>query len=126
CHLYLAAEKGHRDVVAVLVSHGALVDRRNRREQTALYAAIEKNRFAVVKFLLESKASLNIKDTAGNSPLHFAITYESRVHLVELLLQHGADVNAPDSEGKSPVQRAKYYRNGSAIAELLRRYGAKE
>lgn len=56
----------------------------------------------VLRFLLDSKASVEVASTGGLRPLHHTANY-SREDAMRLLIEHGADVDATDSTGNTPL-----------------------
>jgi ankyrin repeat protein len=83
-------------------------------------------------FLIESGASVNIKDDIGYTALHYVV-HSDDVNLAKILLDNGADVNATGNTGETPLLCAlKYYDEyddmikykNRSIIELLLQYGA--
>jgi len=70
--LYEAAAKGHRDMVAVLLSKGLSVNARTYGS-TPLHEAAGWARPEAVRFLIEKKADVNAVDREGKTPLAHAV-----------------------------------------------------
>ena len=66
---------------------------------------------------------VNARDTAGNTPLHWA-AYSSAFDTVKLLVSKGADVNAQDTDGNTPLYWA-IARYENEVATLLVSHGAR-
>ncbi|KAI3866350.1 hypothetical protein MKW92_051134 [Papaver armeniacum] len=66
---------------------------------------------------IENGVSVNLKDSEGRSPLHWAVD-RGHLDMVELLLSKNADVNAQDNEGQTPLHYAAMC-DREAIAEIL-------
>jgi hypothetical protein len=88
--LHLAAEKGHKDVVELLVAKGAAVNAQNCFGDTPLFEALKGNHKDIVEFLLASKANANAKACDGLTPLHIATGQWHRDER-ELILTKGID-----------------------------------
>jgi ankyrin repeat protein len=73
---------------------------------TALHLAVEKLNVDAVEALLEYGANVNIPDSSGLTPLHYAAMLDSR-QLCQLLLQYGADLEVKDTEGHTPLDVAR-------------------
>jgi len=56
--LYIAAQKGHLDVVKTLIEHGARVDAATTDGATPLYIACQNGQIEVVKYLIEKGANV--------------------------------------------------------------------
>lgn len=56
----------------------------------------------VMRFLLDSQASVEVASTGGLRPLHHTANY-SREDAMRLLIEKGADVDATDSTGNTPL-----------------------
>jgi ankyrin repeat protein len=90
--LHLASFFGHREVVDLLLEHGAPIDARSKSE-----------RFA-----------------RDNTPLHAAAA-NRQTRVAELLIERGADVNARDGSGFTPLGLAANSRNDILVMALLER-----
>jgi len=56
-------------VVRRLLRHGCDVDARSERNRTALHMAVWNNRPRIVRLLLGTHCSLNVRDRYGDTPL---------------------------------------------------------
>ncbi|XP_010934831.1 acyl-CoA-binding domain-containing protein 1 isoform X1 [Elaeis guineensis] len=54
---------------------------------------------------IENGVSVNLRDSEGRTPLHWAVD-RGHVSVVEILLSKNADVNAKDNEGQTPLHYA--------------------
>jgi len=76
--------------------------------RTYLHNAVINKNPEEVKRIMEEGQHVNIKDSGGNTPLHFAEDYET----AEILIKNGADVNIKNNYGEIPLHMAsekKYY-----------------
>ncbi len=88
-----------------------------------IFDAVKNGDLAKVKTLIEKDSSLlNIKDAAGNTPLHHAAIMGS-VELAELLLSKGADINAVNAQQNTPLHEAIGTKKEN-VASLLIEKGA--
>ena len=94
--LLTAASKGHEDIVRILIEHGSVdVAFKGENGETAIGAAAENGRTAVVKMLLAYGANANAK-SKGEVPLTWA-TKGCHVETVKVLCTEGkAQVNVAD------------------------------
>ncbi|MCF6282957.1 MAG: ankyrin repeat domain-containing protein [Candidatus Polarisedimenticolaceae bacterium] len=150
--MHVAAQRGNRAIVQMLLKNGAKIDILNTHQKTPLYTAIMYGRVqtaellikrkatftpnellhevvihgvdykGIINLLLKNGAELESSDSAGNRPLHMAIIGNHRV-LVRQLLTRGADVQATNSAGDSPLDLAKKSGN-QTIIKLLKQHGA--
>lgn len=60
----------------------------------------------MVQLLLKHRASTNLQDLEGNTPLHLACD-EERVEEAKLLVENGASIYIENKEEKTPLQVAK-------------------
>ena len=95
-----AVTKGNRGLAQKLVEAGAEVG-------NALHEVVRGGHREFMNDLLESGASLAIKDKDGRTPLHIA-AYQGATEMVQLLLAKGADRSRDvrDNEYKTPLHLA--------------------
>lgn len=74
---------------------------------TPLHKAAKKGHLAVVKFLIEKGAKLEVRDTYGRTPLLLA----SKIDTAKLLVGSGADFKAISNSGFSVLHKAAYNGN---------------
>lgn len=96
--LHFAAENGYTETVKLLLSHGAQVTDRNKKQQTALHLACKMQHFDTAEYLLQNNADINAVDGDLRTPLHHALSADeaSAVLVVDMLLKWKADVNVSD------------------------------
>jgi ankyrin repeat protein len=119
--LYYATLCGIHSVVEYLViicrqdpnkSHGG--------RGTPLEAAVVLGHTAIVQFLLEHAADVNVRDKDNSTPLHEA-SGSGNLDVMQLLLSHGADVNVFDRRGDYPLHKASRYQKFDAMELLVKR-----
>lgn len=129
--LYLALSTGHKEIVRLLVSHGATpdkypralllarnpeiarfliehgadVDRQGEYGRTPLYSFAAIDNVAMTEFLLDRGAGANVKSQGGLTPLHGA-AQEGCLNTARSLVARGADVNARSAQNKTPLDLA--------------------
>jgi ankyrin repeat protein/ABC-type transporter Mla MlaB component len=77
----------------------------------------------IITFLIENDASVNVKDSANRSVLHYAAS-QRYYNCIKVLLDHDADINAVDNSGKTVLHAAlenKSFPNVEVIQLLLSR-----
>lgn len=140
--LHLAVSLKQKGVVELLLAEGAdpnlVCSRGEKQNLTALHLALAVRKakardIEIVQLLLEGGANTNLLATynyvgiCSLSPLHMAVTCESKA-TVELLLQRGADIDGRGiwmgqlNSTPLDVARKEGY---DEIVELLLQYGAK-
>jgi ankyrin repeat protein len=118
-----AALLGDTERVYAFLSSGTPVNYANESGMTALMAAALRHDRALAADLLARGASVDARDSQGNTALCFAASNPSdqAVPLLELLVARGADVNAADEHGPVPARNAVMSRNTAALRFLLAR-----
>lgn len=123
------ANNNLKEVVDMVIKHGANVNALDNNGTTALMAAIrnqEYHREEIIKTLIDKGADVNLISTERErrTPLHLAIN-ENNENIVKLLIKSGANVNAKDSSGNTPIITAFNRDQFSAdIIKLLLEHGA--
>eukprot|EP00744_Colponema_vietnamica_P017096 GILI01024004.1.p1 GENE.GILI01024004.1~~GILI01024004.1.p1 ORF type:complete len:299 (-),score=34.98 GILI01024004.1:838-1617(-) len=124
--LHLAARNPCTEIVKLLVSEGAGLQRVNNvgyaYSQTPLCSAIQQGSLGVIQDLLDAGSDVTFMTANGNKggPLHFAST----ITTIELLVAEGAEVNEPDAFGDTPLHWVPL-RDSRDCGELLISKGAR-
>jgi len=87
--LMIAADKGDKAMVELLLRYGANVDARNDDGEAALHYAALEGYTDIAQTLLDHHADVNIKSEIGATPLSLA-EKAGKSDVVALLKQHGA------------------------------------
>ena len=101
--LFLAASRGHLDVLRCLLENGADINASTADNCTPLMIAIENGNINAATFLIEHGANVDLKDDRGDTALDYAmsryILYDCNASLevCSCLIEHGADVNGRNS-----------------------------
>jgi ankyrin repeat protein len=83
---------------------------------------------ATIELLLSKGLDINGTNTAGDTPLHAAVSGRAAPEIVRALIQHGAKIDVPNKRGQTPLALAAASRGTkdlSAIAEILKTAGAR-
>ena len=108
-----------------LIEAGAYVGAKDRDGETPLHKAVESDNIKMAKFLIDSGADVNDKNSLiyGHTPLHYAVDRRN-IELVKLLIDSGADFNIKDNNrGYTPLHYAVERKN-IALVELFLSVGA--
>jgi len=99
--ILLAAMLQRREVVRLLIQHGADVNARDEQRQTALMLS----EVIAAEDLIQAGADVNARDASGETALMKAVTRADR-DLTRLLIAHGAEPGIQDNTGESAADRA--------------------
>ncbi|MBA3954884.1 ankyrin repeat domain-containing protein [Candidatus Dependentiae bacterium] len=118
----MAAQYGHKEVVALLLKLGADINGKAAYNITALHAAVQNDHKEVVALLLKLGADISAKLTDNWTALHCA-AHKGHKEVVELLLKLGTDINAKTDDNATALHLAvqKGYKE---IAEILISFNA--
>ena len=122
--LHWSCEKGHRDIVELLLDCGADIEARTLKIMaTPLLCACSGGCIAghasIAKLLLERGADMHAVNKDDTGALHYACFY-GYDEVVQLLLKRGADSNAFTKANRIPLHFACYYGHAKCVKELLR------
>ena len=114
----LLVEKGHKDVIGLLIKASANKDAQDKYGQTALHRAAQEGNEEVVKVLLKAGIAAEVVGKNGLTPLHLAAG-KGHHSVVSELLTAGANENTPTSTGKTPLHFAALQGHGTVVTKLL-------
>jgi ankyrin repeat protein len=114
------------DLLWLLLGHGAVVNKRDKINQTPLLLAMGRGWFNLARILLEHGADANAEDNNGKTPLHmlseFQI-YDKSDSPSQLPLYHVADNNPQDANPMTPFRSQSNF-GPVQIAQALLDHGA--
>ncbi|KAM4043143.1 ankyrin repeat domain-containing protein 6 isoform 2-T3 [Anomaloglossus baeobatrachus] len=103
--LHLAANKGHVNVVQILLKAGCDLNLQDDGQQTALHRAAVVGNSDILAMLIQEGCALDRQDKDGNTALHEA-AWHGFSHSVKLLVKAGANVLAKSKAGNTPLHLA--------------------
>ena len=113
--LHIAAAHDRSDIVEMLLSYGADVNRTSDGHWTPLHNASEKGSEKIVRILLEAGAEINAKLLNGMTPLHLA-AQGGHCDVVKCLLERKDIKRATrDSFGSTPFLRAAQHKRKDIV-----------
>ncbi|UCE48728.1 MAG: ankyrin repeat domain-containing protein [Phycisphaerales bacterium] len=117
--LWYAKDKGHTDIVQLLIKHGA----RSETPVGALLDAARDGNIKQVRSLVERGADTNVRDYRGRTPLHLAAA-RGYTDIAELLVKGGADINAKSDTAEATALILAIQNGHTDTAKLLVAKGA--
>ena len=119
--LHLSILHGCRkEVVQMIIDHGAHVNATNKNGLTALMIASCRGNVDGVNALLKTGANHYITDADGNTCLHYSISGKWRREVLEMIIDHGAHVNDTGENGHTALMMACVRGNIDGINLLLK------
>ncbi|CAH1790043.1 unnamed protein product [Owenia fusiformis] len=116
--LHIAASKGLQKSLSCLISHDAVVNRKDKRGSVPLHRACMFGQKDIVKILLENSSNVDVRmGRACISPLMIAIEKEN-INIIKMLLDKGANVNL-QSRYEYPLHKATKVENATIVRLLL-------
>ena len=138
--LHFAVTSASPEVVELLLGRGANANARNSAGATPLHRAAALPRYvaelplyssrqlraaaldvnlSILTLLLRGGASVDARDDAGATPLHFAADANPEASVTLLLLEAGANVNARNDNGSTPLLAAMKWSSNPEVALVL-------
>ncbi len=105
--LWMAAQQGDAQAVALLLAAGANPNIGNIEEASPLHIAAASGHTAVVKLLLAAGAFVNATDGAGDTPLHWAVREEQSETAKILASAFGVNLKAKNEDGETAAELAR-------------------
>lgn len=106
------------DLVELLVSHGADVNRKSAYSTTALMSASARGCVRCVEILLEAGVNLDDADDVGTTALIFAVMNDKFI-AAEALLRGGSNPNIAMKNGTTPLMVAIKHESVSTVQLLV-------
>ncbi len=106
--LLIAAYKGNKDIVELLITNGASINVVDGSSETPLHKASSKGHQDVVEFLITNGAQINAKAKNGCTPLYMAASCEYR-DIAKLLLSYGAAMEPDIAVMLGDIELVKHY-----------------
>ena len=103
--LMLAAFHQEKNIILLLLEHGANLDIQNKNGMSALTGACDNGRYSMAKLLLEKGANPNLQTIGGHTALALSCIKRQK-EMVKLLLDFNADPNIPLFDGYTPLMLA--------------------
>ena len=98
-----------------------LLNKRNKYGFSLLHEALSGHKWDIAEFLINEGIDINLKDSGGNTALHYLCNsgctkglddFKMQINLIKKLLELGCSVNEPDNEKNTPLINATAKSNG--------------
>ncbi|RLN67266.1 hypothetical protein BBJ28_00014760 [Nothophytophthora sp. Chile5] len=100
--VFSQARNGRMKRLVESLDAGFSVDSEDDKGNTLMLLACQNVNQRMVELLVARKANVNHRNAQGNTPLHFAMAYDSEGALGEYLIAHGADDTIENNSGLTP------------------------
>jgi hypothetical protein len=126
-----AIKDGNLEAVRLFLRLGASPNVKDSIGGAALISAVTMctrepagDRLAILQAMLAAKATVDVKDDNGSSPLLWSVTGQCPTDFARALVAAGADVNVKARGGGTPLMLAKVFQRADLV-DLLVKAGAK-
>lgn len=116
--LCVAAARGHREIVEMLLSYGANIHACNLDWSSPLHMATFHGHVNIVRFLLQRNVNLNNSDQHGNTVLHLAAT-RNNFEAAVLFLDYNIDANIRNNTGQTALDIARLMNHHHIVETIL-------
>ncbi|CAN0053604.1 unnamed protein product, partial [Choristocarpus tenellus] len=100
--VFSQARHGKRSRLEKSLNLGFNIEEEDENGNTLLVVATQQSQMAVIEFLIKRGANVNHCNAAGNTPLHYAMTYDPSGNIGEFLINNGADDTLENNVGMTP------------------------
>ncbi|KAL4222780.1 hypothetical protein ACF0H5_018820 [Mactra antiquata] len=120
CPIHLAAYRGYTYMLQYLIESKCDVNKTTSTlRRTALHFAVLRHKMACMLLLIAAGAKLDVKDTFGNSPCHYAAD-DGYCQFLDVLIRRGVNVDIQDITSKTPLMKAVRNNKTDAVLRLIR------
>ncbi|XP_028162782.1 ankyrin-1-like [Ostrinia furnacalis] len=116
--LHYAVERGHLDIVELLLKSGCKVDLTASEGLTALHIAAMENETNIAKMLLSAGSQVNNKTHEKITALHFAAS-RGYLDMVKVLVAEGANIESRDTNERTPLYVAVMKGHPNVVEYLI-------
>lgn len=122
--LHVAAEKGHSEIVDLLVAHGADLNAQDHLGRVPLLLAVNRGHREIARRLAEAGTDATVRTHQGETLLMAALRQED-AELAEWLVERGVDVDAVGTDRRrATALMIAAARGDLAMVEMLLQHGA--
>jgi ankyrin repeat protein len=101
----LAVERGHTDIIDLLIQNGADINSETNLGLRALDIALDLGNIEVTRCLLQHNANMYALNQDGDTALHLAVK-RGYYEIVDMLLSYNANFWLTNAQGKTPIEIA--------------------
>lgn len=120
--LHIAIQENKKDIVALLLQHGASVEAKGYHGWHALHIAASLGNLELVDLCLQHKADVTQRTNTQQTVLHKAASTKS-VAVMRRLLEAGADPEAQNERGMTALHVAAHQNRIETVGLLIHEYG---
>ena len=103
--LFVASDKGHLDVMRLLLEHGADPNVRDGSSNTPLHGVSQRGHVKIARVLLEYGAHPDVRGIGDLTPLRLALQ-GGHLKVARALLEHNANADTRDHFNRTPLHQA--------------------
>ncbi len=115
-----SVERGHYQIVKLLLQHGAKCNIKQGKHGSVFYSAVKKSHVDILDIMLKHGADPYLVDYDNKNVLELAVS-RSDENIAEFLLKNGVIPNTKNNNGETPLFHAICNKN---MSKLLVKYGA--
>ncbi|KAL2784336.1 ankyrin repeat-containing domain protein [Aspergillus keveii] len=121
---HYAVFRGFKALAELYLARGYPINWQNTGGQSTIWIAATRNLTspALMQYLIDIGADVNIPDLRGNTPL-LATCREGAIHSLDVikpLVEAGADTNTPNTAGLTPLLAVMWWKGGKPVFDLVK------
>ncbi|EON66215.1 hypothetical protein W97_05608 [Coniosporium apollinis CBS 100218] len=117
--LFIAVERGHTDLVSILINAGVNVNAKDSTGQTSLHRATRRGNESIMQTLLQHGIDIEQKNDDGRTAWS-ANAQTCNEHILGILLKAGADPNTRGQQGVHEIYHAAARGDANYVRFLLK------